>query len=267
MKKTFLALLLAGSTCAAFAQVDTMGRGSIGNTTNTGVFDTSMSSSVGTLSSNDTYNAYSSYNAAAPEYVYSYVLRDYPGVTDVHWMQTPDWWHGYYLTNGQPMHVYYNTTGQTFTASLPVKQNLIPDEVVSKANAMWGPSVYDITTVKGAQGQDVYLVRTIENGQLSSQWIGADGSKVIDIYRVDNADPMTNGSMNATSPQPAMSTDAATTTTTDASTTTDATTSDMSTTTDSSTGSDKIKIKTRTPDGKKKVTKIVNGKVTTTKGE
>lgn len=187
MKKTILAMLMAGSSCAVFAQVDSMYHGT-----------TDQNLPGSTLSSNNSYNAYGTFNASAPDYVSSYVLRDYPMATDLHWQQSTDWWHGYYQNNGQPMHVYYNTAGQTFTAALPVKQSLIPDAVVSKANSTWGPSLYDITAIKGASGQEVYLVRTIENGQLSSQWIGEDGSKVIDVYRVDNTDPMMNNTTNGT---------------------------------------------------------------------
>jgi len=187
MKKTILAMLMAGSSCAVFAQVDSMNRGT-----------TDQNLPGSTLNSNNSYNAYGTFNASAPDYVSSYVLRDYPMATDLHWQQSADWWHGYYQNSGQPMHVYYNTAGQTFTAALPVKQSLIPDAVVSKANSTWGPSLYDITAIKGSSGQEVYLVRTIENGQLSSQWIGEDGSKVIDVYRVDNTDPMMSSTTNGT---------------------------------------------------------------------
>ena len=187
MKKTILAMLMAGSSCAVFAQVDSMNRGT-----------TDQNLPGSTLNSNNSYNAYGTFNASAPDYVSSYVLRDYPMATDLHWQQSTDWWHGYYQNNGQPMHVYYNTAGQTFTASLPVKQSLIPDAVVSRANSTWGPSLYDITAIKGNAGQQVYLVRTIENGQLSSQWIGEDGSKVLDVYRVDNTDPMMTNTTNGT---------------------------------------------------------------------
>ena len=270
MKKTILAMLLAGSSCAVFAQNDSMNRnnGTMNNNWNNGTMN-NASMNGNTLNSNTSYNAYGTFAATPPNYVSGYVLRDYPAATDMHWQQSADWWHGYYMNNGQPTHVYYNSAGQSFNVALPVKENLIPDAVVSKANQMWGPTVYDITTVKGSQGQDIYLVRTIENGQLSSQWMGSDGNKVIDVYRMETSGPMNNGSMNTTTNSTDNTTttsDQMNTTTTEQSATTD-NGSDVSDDAAVKTGKDKLKIKTKTADGKKKVTKVVNGKVTTKGGD
>src|SRR5215208_1041036 len=134
MKKTFLALLLAGCSGGLFAQDD-----SLANKT--------------TLSSDMSYNAYATFTATPPNGVQTYMLRDYPTATDVHWQMVGDWWHGYYLTNGQPTHVYYGTSwhvptaGQSFTVALPVRQSLIPETVTSKAVQLFGPTLYDINTV------------------------------------------------------------------------------------------------------------------------
>src|SRR4051812_19517399 len=157
MKKTILMMLLAGSSCAVFAQNDTTNRntgtngnvgtntsvgtnnrgnnystnrngdsslnGSMNGTTNgsmngsiNGSTNGSMNGSWGnsSMSSNNSYNAYGTFNATAPDYLSSYVLRDYPTATDIHWQQSADWWHGYYMNNGQPVNMYYNTAGQTF---------------------------------------------------------------------------------------------------------------------------------------------------------
>jgi hypothetical protein len=161
MKKTILALIMAGSSCAVFAQDDS------------------------TMSSVSTYNAYGTY---APTYVQSYIVRDYPMANNVMWRQNGDWWQAYYMENDQPRYTYYNAAGQTFIVSLPVHQTMVPDEVVSKVNSMYGPGVYDITALKGSNSQQVYQVRILENGTLRSEWINEDGTKSIDIYRVETTD-------------------------------------------------------------------------------
>jgi len=227
MKKIFLAMCLAGSACVVFAQDETM------NTT------------TNTLNTNTSYNAYGSFNAIPPDYVNSYVLRDYPTATEIRWQQSPDWWHGYYITNGLPMHIYYNTAGLTYNVALPVRQSWIPDVVVTKSVDMFGPTLYDINTVKGSNKQDIYLVRTIENGQLASHYIDESGNKVIDIYRMETVD--NNASMNSEM----VPSDNPPVTTVD------------ETATNVNSENTKVKIKTKTNDGKETKTKIKDGKVKT----
>jgi hypothetical protein len=225
MKKIFLAMFMAGSGCVVFAQDETM------NTT------------TNTLNTNASYNAYGTFNAIPPDYVNSYVLRDYPTATEIRWQQSPDWWHGYYVTNGQPMHIYYNTAGLTYNVALPVRQSWIPDAVVSKSVEMFGPSLYDINTVKGTNKQDLYLVRTLENGQLANHYIDESGATSIDIYRVETVD--NNAAMDNSGMDNSVNT-----------TVTETSSTDMNT-------QGKTKIKTKTSDGKQTKTKIKNGKVTT----
>src|SRR5689334_14060933 len=119
MKKTILAMMMAGSVVAASAQTDSMNR----NMSDTTAGNTAVSSG--------SYNAFGTYNAIAPDYMETYVLRDYPGATNIRWQQNGDWWHGYYMNNNQPTHLYYTSSGATFTAALPVKQNMVPDDVIS----------------------------------------------------------------------------------------------------------------------------------------
>ncbi|MFL5739166.1 MAG: hypothetical protein ACJ75B_03035 [Flavisolibacter sp.] len=353
MKKTIFAMLLAGTSFAVFAQQsDSSNRNTGSNTTGSNTNGTynngtmngtnrttngTMNSTNGTngtngtwnnntngynsstnnsLNNNTSYNAYGSFNATPPDYVQSYVTRDYPTATDVKWQQSADWWHGYYMNNGQPVNTYYNTAGQSFTVALPVRESLVPDAVVSRAISTYGPTLYDITSVKGTNGQDIYMVRTLENGQITSQWMGEDGTKVIDVYRTDengmntmngsmnnssnmngsmnnssnngtmNNSSNTNGSMNnssnsnsnnsgSTNQNSQMnSTDqsnASGSTTTNSSTTgsnsdmssSSGTTGSDASSSSSNTGKDKLKIKTKSSDGKIQKTKVVNGKVTT----
>src|SRR5215207_4681043 len=173
MKKTFLALLMAGSSFIGFAQID-----SVKAQTDSVKTTTTDQTTNDALTTNTSYNAYSMYTATLPTYMESYVLRDYPAATGVRWQQSGDWWHGYYMNAGMPTHMYYNTAGQTFTVALPVRQSFVPDAVVTKAIDMYGPVLYDINHIKGTTGQDVYVVRILENGQMSSQYMAEDGSKV-----------------------------------------------------------------------------------------
>src|SRR5690348_4560752 len=114
MKKTLLLMLLAGSSCAVFAQNDSLGRmnGNMNRATSTDTMNslnrTSDNSAWGDnnqLYSNSNYNAYGLYTATAPDYVQGYVLRDYPMATNLHWQQNNDWWHAYYLNGTEPMNV------------------------------------------------------------------------------------------------------------------------------------------------------------------
>lgn len=254
MKKTILAMLLAGSSCAVFAQDSsnqTMGDSSRTYNTNTNTnMNSNMSTDNNSLNSNTSYNAYGSFMATPPEYVQSYVMRDYPAYSGTHWQQFGDWWHGYSVNNGVPAHYYYNMAGQSFIVALPVRQSLVPDAVVSKAVDQFGPTLYDINRLKGSMGQDIYQVRLLENGQLSSYWMDENGTKVIDVYRMETTETtnLNTGNMNSTGTIQTSDADMTTTTGTDVSAT------------DNASGT-KMKIKTKTADGKKTKTKVTNGKV------
>lgn len=239
MKKTFLAMMLAGSSLVVFAQTDSLKM-------QTDSAKTDMTT-PNTMTTNSSYNAYSTYTATLPTGMQNYVMRDYPAATGIRWQQSGDWWHGYYVNAGMPVHLFYNERGQTFTAALPVHQSFVPDAVVSKAIDLYGPVMYDINKIKGTSGQDVYLVRILENGQLSSQYMAEDGSKVIDIYRTEVADKDLN-SMNVT---PATTTDSKVTTE-NAKITTDVNAVDDAT---------KMKTKTKEANGTQTKTRMENGKV------
>ena len=117
MKKTFLAMLLAGSSVAVFAQTDSLKT------------DMSNPNTTQSMTTNSSYNAYSTYTATLPTGMQNYVMRDYPAATGIRWQQSGDWWHGYYVNAGMPVHLFYNERGQTFTAALPVHQSYVPDAV------------------------------------------------------------------------------------------------------------------------------------------
>jgi hypothetical protein len=257
MKKTFLALCLMGTSYAVLAQQDSTQQNTNTNTnTNTSTQMNSNSSWMSNMNNSGNMNdslrstgTYSAYGTYAPPYVQGYITRDYPMSSNVMWRQNGDWWQAYYMDNGQPRNVYYNTSGQTFNVALPVHQSLVPDAVTSQAINMYGPMLYDITTVKGTNKQDIYLVRVIENGTVRSEWLNEDGTKTIDIYRVETSDmnSVDNGAgntMNGTN-----NTMTTTTTTTDA--TMDTNSSDMNT---------KTKTKIKNSDGTETKIKTKNSK-------
>jgi hypothetical protein len=61
-------------------------------------------------------------------------------------------------------------------AALPVLETYVPDALVSKLKDLYGAKLYDITWVKSSDNQDVYVVRTQENGVYQTQWVNADGT-------------------------------------------------------------------------------------------
>ena len=227
MKKTILAMLLAGSSCCAFAQVED----SVKNTMTTD----------NTLTTTSEYNAYSSFTATPPIYVNSYIMRDYPAATNLHWrLDNTDWWHAYYVdANNMPMHVYYNTGGNTYTVSLPVKQTWVPEAVVTKSVQLYGPVLYDINMIKGTNKQDLYAVRILENGVASTVWMDENGNKVMDVYRLETTtDNAAMGTEQTTTTEMKMETDNSTETKTKVKT-------------ENSDGTE-TKTKTKTKDGKTK---------------
>lgn len=228
MKKTMFALLFVGGSCAAFAQ------------------DDSNMATTNAMTTSTEYNAYSAFTAAAPDYVRSYVVRDYPLATDIRWRQNGDWWHGYYVENGAPMHVYYNNAGQSFRAAIPVRQSLVPDELVTKVVDLYGPMVYDINLIKGSNGQDLYHVRLLDNGQIVHQYLNADGTKAIDVWRIGVADESLHSGIMPSAPQ-----------------STESEIKEMKIKRDG----DELKIKTEYKDGTETKTKIKDGKVKTKKDD
>ncbi|HEY0354877.1 MAG TPA: hypothetical protein VGC29_01655 [Flavisolibacter sp.] len=236
MKRTILAMLLVGSGCAVFAQDDSLRMSTTSD-------NTAMTTST-------EYNAYGAFTATAPDYVSSYVVRDYPAASDVKWRQAGEWWHGYYIENGQPNHVYYNNAGQTFRVAIPVRQSLVSEDVVTKIVDLYGPMVYDVNTIKGTNGQEIYHVRLLDNGQIVHQYLNADGTKAIDIWRTDVADPELHSGMNVNS----------------AGTTEVETESNIKEMKIKRDG-DELKIKTEYKDGTETKTKIKDGKVKTKKDD
>jgi hypothetical protein len=178
--------------------------------------------------------------------------------------------HVYYSTDPYYNVKYYPERVVGYTVSLPVLQTYVPDNVIAAAVNQFKQNLYDITAMKGNPIQDnttmtsntqdntsvqtnngmqttnnmqanvikpdIYLVRILDNGELKSMWIDANGVAVTNVWRTEEQ-------MNTTDVNTATSTD-----------TNAAMTNDLNT---------KTKVKTKTSDGQKKVIKQKNGKTTT----
>jgi hypothetical protein len=215
MKKTLIALLFVGSSSALLAQtvtdstdgtnnnnttIDNSANPTMDNSTNTTPNDmntnqNSMSTttdSINTSVSTGNYSAYGTVAVDVPATVRYSFQKDYPNVTGAQWYQTPN---GqlrvmYKDMNNQDMDVYYyGTSAQSYMVSLPVRQSLTPDDIITKAKSMFGMSIYDINRVKAANNEDVYHVRLLDNGQVRSVWISEQGTEVAaaDVFRTADA--------------------------------------------------------------------------------
>ena len=242
MKKAILSMLLVGGSYALFAQDSTLNNTSTNNAS---------------TSTND-YNAYGTTSVNIPYTVQRSYMATYPNNTNIVWMQRGDWYYTTTNNSGRYTHLYYDSRGTSWTVALPVTQNYVPDEVIGRVSNMFGPTIYDITTLHGMENKTIYQVRTIDNGVVSAKWIGEDGSAITDPYRVETATiDMNNQSLNTTTNNSAMDTNTSTNTNTNTNTSTN-----MNTNTNTNMNSgEKTKIKTKNSDGTETKTKIKDGQV------
>lgn len=136
--------------------------------------------------------AYSAYAPATniPANINKNFSNEFPEATDAQWEQSNEWWRVRYRQNNQDMTMYYNNNGQGFSIALPVMQTYIPDDVVSKVRSMYGYNIYDIMQIRGVKDTAIYHVRILDNGQLRSEYINAEGMAVTEIYRTESSDEM-----------------------------------------------------------------------------
>jgi hypothetical protein len=232
------------------------------------------------MSSNNAYNAYGATSVNIPQRAQMNLQKDYPTANNITWTQSGDWYHGTYLNNGRYSHIYYDDRGNTYSVSMPVTQTYVPDDIMNKVTTMFGPMVYDVTTLKGdSSHQNIYQIRTLENGQVKTQWIGDDGSSIMDPFRAADVNTTTSPNLQNANLNSNTSTDSTSNKTTIDSTSsmsnnsdnmnssgTTTTSGDVKSSDSTTTGSgmnngETIKIKTKTPDGKESKTKIKNGEV------
>lgn len=91
-------------------------------------------------------------------------------------------------------------TGNITPPALPVMQTFVPPEVMSQAGSKYGKNLYAVTMLKVNGGTDAYQVMILDNQTPRFEWIGADGSTIADIYRVDTGGMATGAPVNSTMP-------------------------------------------------------------------
>lgn len=153
MKKTFLSMLLVGSSCAVFAQVEQTTTDTVPTTTQPTMTQPTMNGSTPddktTLASTGQYSAYSA-AVNVPTSIQTQFTTNIPNATDVRWEQNADWYRATYKVGAHRMRTMYDMRGNSWSLALPVTNGLIPDDVVERAYTLYGDNVYDITILKTA---------------------------------------------------------------------------------------------------------------------
>jgi hypothetical protein len=202
MKKIFLSAVLAASSWALFAQDNTKNQTDNSNSNqqmntstnqnNTNLNNTTSDPMYNTTSTSN-YNAY-----GIPNYVQMNFQAQHPSVSNLTWMApTAEWYHGYYSdANGRYTHVYYSTDPYYnvqyypervvgYTVALPVLQTWVPDPVITTATNLYKQNLYDIAAMKGNNNTEMYVVRVMDNGELKSMYMDANGTAVTDFIRME----------------------------------------------------------------------------------
>lgn len=153
MKKTFLSMLLVGSSCAVFAQVEQTTTDTVPTTTTPTTQPTMNNGSTPddktTLASSGQYAAYSA-AVSVPSSIQTQFTTANPGASDVRWEQNNQWYRASYKVGAHRMRMMYDMRGNSWAIALPVTSGLIPDEVIERAYTLYGDNVYDITRLKTA---------------------------------------------------------------------------------------------------------------------
>lgn len=122
-------------------------------------------------------------SASVPPFIKANFEAQYPGVTVIAWEPVNTYWRASYNTDNRVTYVFYDDKGLNYRVALPVLQNNVPEEVVSRALTMHGPVVYGIMKMKAADNSDVYQVMTLENGMTKSVWMDANGTAVTKVFK------------------------------------------------------------------------------------
>ena len=67
---------------------------------------------------------------------------------------------------------------RTDPAKLPLVGNGVTDDVVTNLKNKYGSSIYDIKKIRSTSGENIYVVRLMENGNMRTDYVAADGSNV-----------------------------------------------------------------------------------------
>lgn len=158
MKKTFLSMLLVGSSCAVFAQVEQTTTDTVPTTAQPTMTQPTQPTTMNNGSTPDdkttlaSTGQYSAYSAAVnvPTSIQTQFTTAIPNATDVRWEQNADWYRATYKVGAHRMRTMYDMRGNSWSLALPVTNGLIPDDVIERAYTLYGDNVYDITILKTA---------------------------------------------------------------------------------------------------------------------
>ena len=67
---------------------------------------------------------------------------------------------------------------RTDPANLPVVGTNVGADVVSALKNKYGATIYDIKSIRSTSGQNIYVVRVMENGGMRSEYVDAGGNVV-----------------------------------------------------------------------------------------
>lgn len=164
--------------------------------------NTNDPNTTGTLSST---SANAAYSVSVPTSIQTSFSTAYPTVgNSVIWQQSGEWYRARYMENGKLMEASYREDGKSFTRQAsPIMRTYVPEETVDRVLQQYGMNVYAIAASKGADGQNVYNITLIENGQSRTQWINEDGSALDNPYRIemDEQQQQSHSNMNSTNGQ------------------------------------------------------------------
>jgi len=163
-----------------------------------------------------------SYQVNIPASVQTQFTTAYPQVTGTRWQQSGDWYVARYVDNGVIRQVSYREDGKTLSSiASPIRKSYVPEEIVNQAIQTYGANLYAIGSTKGSNGQDIYSVTLIENGQARTDWMNTDGSTASDHFRPSENTTMTeynqqnlSGESNLAAPDSSMNSSNTTNTTT-----------------------------------------------------
>ena len=140
----------------------------------------------GSNAANTPAGTMAAYNVNVPSSIRSSFTTNYPSVTGNSWSQSGDWYVTRYVENGTIKLVSFREDGKTLTTTAaPVRSTFVSDDAMSQAIQKYGANVYSVNTVRGANGQDMYAVRVIENGQARTIYMNQDGSVEENYYRTE----------------------------------------------------------------------------------
>ena len=125
----------------------------------------------GTTNSNSTYKT--------PEPIQVNFQTYYPEATMVTWEPSGEWWRATYKGDNRITHVYYSST--PYYLEHPVNYK---DRVITAAINSYGDNLYSITTMKAADGNEVYQVCLLENGTLKNVLMNAESTVFTDVNKI-----------------------------------------------------------------------------------